>query len=139
MVRLAAETALVATAGPERSLDPLGPHCEGLNMRHHRVHVRAFPFTRSTAPHLLIASLVPASGCAHVRVWVCAGFSRNLCRTRRRYFLLNAEDYRWQWISFLSSASTALYAALPPGSSAFGSRRVRKLCRRSLARQAAEL
>jgi len=25
------------------------------------------------------------------------------------YFLLNAEDYRWQWISFLSSASTALY------------------------------
>ncbi len=69
---------------------------------------------------------------------LCVGlrWGRNLCRTRRRYFLLNAEDYRWQWISFLSSASTALYAALPPGSSAFGSRRVRKLRRRSLARQA---
>lgn len=25
------------------------------------------------------------------------------------YFLLNAEDYRWQWTSFLSAASTALY------------------------------
>jgi len=25
------------------------------------------------------------------------------------YFLLNAEDYRWQWMSFLSSASTAGY------------------------------
>jgi len=28
------------------------------------------------------------------------------------YFLLNAEDYRWQWISFLSSASTAVYVFL---------------------------
>lgn len=25
------------------------------------------------------------------------------------YFLLNAEDYRWQWTSFLSAASTAIY------------------------------
>lgn len=25
------------------------------------------------------------------------------------YFLLNAEDYRWQWTSFLSGASTAVY------------------------------
>lgn len=25
------------------------------------------------------------------------------------YFLLNTEDYRWQWMSFLSSASTAGY------------------------------
>ncbi|XP_077999050.1 transmembrane 9 superfamily member 3-like [Glandiceps talaboti] len=25
------------------------------------------------------------------------------------YFLLNAEDYRWQWTSFLSAASTAFY------------------------------
>ncbi|XP_071808537.1 transmembrane 9 superfamily member 3-like [Asterias amurensis] len=25
------------------------------------------------------------------------------------YFLLNAEDYRWQWTSFLAAASTALY------------------------------
>ncbi|GFX52331.1 transmembrane 9 superfamily member 3 [Trichonephila clavipes] len=25
------------------------------------------------------------------------------------YFLLNAEDYRWQWTSFLSGASTAGY------------------------------
>lgn len=25
------------------------------------------------------------------------------------YFLLNAEDYRWQWTSFLAGASTALY------------------------------
>jgi len=25
------------------------------------------------------------------------------------YFLLNSEDYRWQWVSFLSSASTAGY------------------------------
>ena len=80
-------------------------------MRHHRVHVRRFPFTRSTAPHLLIASLVPAFVCVHVRGWVCAGVAT---LPRRRYFLLNAEDYRWQWISFLSSASTALYAALHP-------------------------
>ena len=28
------------------------------------------------------------------------------------YFLLNAEDYRWQWMSFLSSASTAVYVFL---------------------------
>jgi transmembrane 9 superfamily protein 3 len=28
------------------------------------------------------------------------------------YFLLNSEDYRWQWTSFLSSASTALYVYL---------------------------
>jgi transmembrane 9 superfamily protein 3 len=28
------------------------------------------------------------------------------------YFLLNAEDYRWQWTSFLSGASTALYVYL---------------------------
>ena len=25
------------------------------------------------------------------------------------YFLLNAEDYRWAWTSFLASASTAVY------------------------------
>eukprot|EP01120_Amphizonella_sp_Union-15-10_P016630 TRINITY_DN887_c0_g1_i1.p1 TRINITY_DN887_c0_g1~~TRINITY_DN887_c0_g1_i1.p1 ORF type:complete len:583 (-),score=68.76 TRINITY_DN887_c0_g1_i1:96-1844(-) len=25
------------------------------------------------------------------------------------YFLLNSEDYRWHWVSFLSSASTSLY------------------------------
>lgn len=28
------------------------------------------------------------------------------------YFLLNSEDYRWQWVSFLSSASTAGYVFL---------------------------
>jgi transmembrane 9 superfamily protein 3 len=28
------------------------------------------------------------------------------------YFLLNAEEYRWQWFSFLSAASTALYVYL---------------------------
>lgn len=28
------------------------------------------------------------------------------------YFLLNAEDYRWQWVSFLSGASTGLYVYL---------------------------
>eukprot|EP01114_Cavostelium_apophysatum_P019508 TRINITY_DN630_c0_g1_i1.p1 TRINITY_DN630_c0_g1~~TRINITY_DN630_c0_g1_i1.p1 ORF type:complete len:594 (-),score=172.03 TRINITY_DN630_c0_g1_i1:78-1859(-) len=28
------------------------------------------------------------------------------------YFLLNSEDYRWQWTSFLSSASTAVYVFL---------------------------
>jgi len=28
------------------------------------------------------------------------------------YFLLNAEDYRWQWMSFLSGASTAGYVYL---------------------------
>jgi len=28
------------------------------------------------------------------------------------YFLLNAEDYRWQWVSFLSGASTAAYVYL---------------------------
>lgn len=28
------------------------------------------------------------------------------------YFLLNAEDYRWYWSSYLSSASTALYVFL---------------------------
>ena len=28
------------------------------------------------------------------------------------YFLLNAEDYRWQWVSFLTSASTAIYLYL---------------------------
>lgn len=28
------------------------------------------------------------------------------------YFLLNAEDYRWQWVSFLSSGSTAGYVYL---------------------------
>jgi len=28
------------------------------------------------------------------------------------YFLLNAEDYRWQWTSFLSGGSTALYVYL---------------------------
>jgi len=28
------------------------------------------------------------------------------------YFLLNAEDYRWQWTSFLSAASTAVYIYL---------------------------
>ncbi|KAL7049187.1 hypothetical protein ACKWTF_003625 [Chironomus riparius] len=25
------------------------------------------------------------------------------------YFLLNAEDYRWQWTAFLSGASTSIY------------------------------
>ena len=29
-----------------------------------------------------------------------------------RYFLLNSEDYRWQWTSFLSAASTSLYVYL---------------------------
>jgi len=28
------------------------------------------------------------------------------------YFLLNAEDYRWQWTSFLSAASTSIYVYL---------------------------
>jgi transmembrane 9 superfamily protein 3 len=28
------------------------------------------------------------------------------------YFLLNSEDYRWQWVSFLSSGSTAAYVFL---------------------------
>jgi len=28
------------------------------------------------------------------------------------YFLLNSEDYRWQWTSFLSAASTAGYVYL---------------------------
>ena len=28
------------------------------------------------------------------------------------YVLLNAEDYRWQWISFLGSGSTAFYVFL---------------------------
>ncbi len=28
------------------------------------------------------------------------------------YFLLNSEDYRWQWTSFLSGASTAIYVYL---------------------------
>ncbi len=28
------------------------------------------------------------------------------------YFLLNAEDYRWQWTSFLAGGSTALYVYL---------------------------
>jgi transmembrane 9 superfamily protein 3 len=28
------------------------------------------------------------------------------------YFLLNAEEYRWQWLSFFSSASTAVYVFL---------------------------
>jgi len=28
------------------------------------------------------------------------------------YFLLNAEDYRWQWVSFLGSASTGVYIYL---------------------------
>merc|ERR1711931_117815 len=28
------------------------------------------------------------------------------------YFLLNAEDYRWQWTSFLSAGSTAAYVYL---------------------------
>lgn len=28
------------------------------------------------------------------------------------YFLLNAEDYRWQWTSFLSAASTSVYVYL---------------------------
>jgi len=28
------------------------------------------------------------------------------------YFLLNSEDYRWQWTSFLSAASTAVYVYL---------------------------
>ena len=28
------------------------------------------------------------------------------------YFLLNAEDYRWRWSSFMSGASVALYVYL---------------------------
>ena len=28
------------------------------------------------------------------------------------YFILNAEDHRWHWAAFLSSASTALYVYL---------------------------
>ena len=28
------------------------------------------------------------------------------------YFLLNSEDYRWQWVSFLSASSTAGYVFL---------------------------
>ena len=28
------------------------------------------------------------------------------------YFILNAENYRWQWISFLASGSTAFYVFL---------------------------
>mmetsp|Transcript_25090 Transcript_25090/g.39098 ORF Transcript_25090/g.39098 Transcript_25090/m.39098 type:complete len:145 (-) Transcript_25090:72-506(-) len=28
------------------------------------------------------------------------------------YFLLNSEDYRWKWVSFLSGASTAVYVFL---------------------------
>mmetsp|Transcript_9557 Transcript_9557/g.18774 ORF Transcript_9557/g.18774 Transcript_9557/m.18774 type:complete len:99 (+) Transcript_9557:1-297(+) len=28
------------------------------------------------------------------------------------YFILNAENYHWQWISFLSSGSTAVYVFL---------------------------
>jgi transmembrane 9 superfamily member 3 len=28
------------------------------------------------------------------------------------YFLLNAENYHWQWTSFFSAASTALYVYL---------------------------
>lgn len=30
------------------------------------------------------------------------------------YFLLNAENYHWQWTSFTAAASTALCAPLPP-------------------------
>ncbi|KAL5968974.1 Transmembrane 9 superfamily member 3 [Taenia solium] len=36
---------------------------------------------------------------------VVTGCSTIVCT----YFLLNAEDYRWQWISFFSGASTAVY------------------------------
>ena len=28
------------------------------------------------------------------------------------YVLLNSEDYRWHWLSFLSSSSSILYIAL---------------------------
>merc|ERR1712130_1065177 len=28
------------------------------------------------------------------------------------YFLLNAENYHWQWTSFLSAASTSIYVAV---------------------------
>jgi transmembrane 9 superfamily member 3 len=28
------------------------------------------------------------------------------------YFLLNAEDYRWQWLSFIGAGSTAGYVFL---------------------------
>mmetsp|Transcript_32498 Transcript_32498/g.56196 ORF Transcript_32498/g.56196 Transcript_32498/m.56196 type:complete len:582 (-) Transcript_32498:603-2348(-) len=31
------------------------------------------------------------------------------------YFLLNAEDYRWAWVSYLSAASTAIYMFLYAG------------------------
>ncbi|PAA60444.1 hypothetical protein BOX15_Mlig030642g3 [Macrostomum lignano] len=43
---------------------------------------------------LVFLILLCVTGCVTV---VCA------------YFLLNSEDYRWQWCSFLSGASTALY------------------------------
>ncbi|VDO10669.1 unnamed protein product [Rodentolepis nana] len=43
---------------------------------------------------LVIFILIIVTGCSTV---VCT------------YFLLNAEDYRWQWISFFSGASTAVY------------------------------
>lgn len=43
---------------------------------------------------LVIFILIVVTGCSTV---VCT------------YFLLNAEDYRWQWISFFSGASTAVY------------------------------
>uniref|UniRef100_A0A0R3WMY6 Transmembrane 9 superfamily member n=1 Tax=Hydatigena taeniaeformis TaxID=6205 RepID=A0A0R3WMY6_HYDTA len=43
---------------------------------------------------LVVFILIVVTGCSTV---VCT------------YFLLNAEDYRWQWISFFSGASTAVY------------------------------
>ncbi|KAL5102815.1 Transmembrane 9 superfamily member 3 [Taenia crassiceps] len=43
---------------------------------------------------LVVFILIVVTGCSTI---VCT------------YFLLNAEDYRWQWISFFSGASTAVY------------------------------
>jgi len=43
----------------------------------------------------------------------CILFIVTLCVTIVSiYFLLNAEDYRWQWTAFLSGGSTALYVFL---------------------------
>jgi hypothetical protein len=100
--RLAARTGMervsvnfVLTAlGVSRRASPLCP----------RTH--AVPFTHFGP---LCGSLAQRKRC----VWMARSLlARN--RAARRYFLLNAEDYRWQWISFLSSASTALYASQSP-------------------------
>ncbi len=66
----------------------------------------AVPFTHFGP---LCGSLAQRKRC----VWMARSLLARNCAARR-YFLLNAEDYRWQWISFLSSASTALYASQSP-------------------------